>query len=196
MTWDDVHTRLPPLRAHDPAAWDELSALVYPFLAACAAQVAGNGWADASSSDLVQEAWMKLRRGFGEFRGADAPADTAACLRAWLRTVVRNVAHTHARRHAGPRALPLEPGPDGPTHPAAADPTPSAQAAHAEWQSRVEAAINTLGPDEQRIIRRSLYEGASCRQIAAELGLPDHTVVGNWRKDILAALRRALGEGE
>ncbi|QDU18956.1 RNA polymerase sigma factor [Urbifossiella limnaea] len=194
MTWDDVHALLTRLRDRDPECWDDLSALVYPFLTACAAQAVGSGWADTSSSDIVQESWMKLRAGFSTFRGADTPADTAACLRAWLRTVVRNVARDRTRRPSAPPTHPLEPHAFGTAAPAASDPTPSTQAARAEWRTRLEGAIAALGPDEQLIIRRSLYEGVSCRQIATELGLADHTVVGGWRKEILATLRRALGD--
>ena len=54
----------------------------------------------------------------------------------------------------------------------------------------------TLGPEEQLIVRRSLYEGASCRQLAAELGLADHTAVAAWRREILARLRHLLGDRE
>jgi RNA polymerase sigma factor (sigma-70 family) len=196
MTWDDAHALLPRLRDRDPDAWDALSALVYPFLAACAARTAGNGWAEVSRSDVAQDAWLKLRDGIGTFRGADTPRDTAACFRAWLRTVVRNVANGHLRRRNGTPTVPLDGTAGCPADPAASDPSPSTHAARAEWRSRLETAVARLGPDEQLIVRRNLYEGASCRQIAAELGLPDHTVVGQWRTEILAALREALGEPE
>jgi RNA polymerase sigma factor (sigma-70 family) len=193
MTWEDVHPLLARLRDRDPDCWDRFSALVCPFLATCAARAVGDGWPEASSSDVVQESWLKLRAGFDDFRGADTPADTAACLRAWLRTVVRNAARDRARRAAVPPARTLGPA-LGPDEPAAPDPTPSAQAARAEWRTRLEAAIARLGPDEQLIVRRSLYEGAGCRQIARELGLPDHAAVAAWRREVLAALRRELGE--
>lgn len=192
MNWDALHALLPRLRELDTDAWGDLSALVYPILVGAAARETGAGWADASTSDLVQDAWVVVRKGFGTFRGAGTPADTAACFRSWVRTVVRNLANRARQNHAGRVA-----GTGGPAllpEPVARDPTPSNQAARAEWRSRVEAALARLGPDEQLIVRRSLYEGASCRQIAAELGLADHTAVGAWRREILATLRQTLGE--
>jgi RNA polymerase sigma factor (sigma-70 family) len=194
MTWDDVHVLVPRLQCHDPAAWAELSELAYPLILTTAAAAVGNGWGILSSSDIGQAAWMKVRNGFGSFRGADSPADTAACFRAWVRTIVRRVAVEERRRHHHPSETTA--GHPEPNSLAASDPSPSSQAARTEWTSRVEAAVARLGPDERLIVRRSLYEGASCRQIAAELGVTDHTVVGGWRKDILETLRRALGGPE
>ncbi|MFO0847613.1 MAG: sigma-70 family RNA polymerase sigma factor [Gemmataceae bacterium] len=191
MTWDDIHAHLPRLRAADKAAWAELSELVYPLLVAVTARTVCRGWADASGSDVAQEAWMNVRAGFHTFHGAGTPADTAACLRAWVRTVAGNTAARAGRRHSGPPTASVE---EGYFAPVAAGPTPSGQAAAAEWTSRLEQAIAALGPDEQLIARRTIYEGASCRQLAADLGLADHTTVGHWRRQVLAALRRALGD--
>lgn len=194
MSWDDLHALLPGLRGHDHAAWADVSALVYPVLAAAVAQAAGSGWADASRSDLVQDAWIQVREGFATFRGADTPAATAACFRAWVRRVARNVAHQEGRRRTAPAACPAA-APVPADHP---DPgsTAGTRAARAEWKSRLEAAIAHLGAEEQLIVRRSLYEGVSCRQLAADLGLADHTAVAAWRGEILARLRRLLGDDE
>jgi RNA polymerase sigma factor (sigma-70 family) len=196
MTWEDLNARLPRLRDHEPACWDELSALVYPFLALCVAQTLGNGWAEVSHRDLTQDAWVRVRDGIATFRGANTPADTAACFRAWLRVVAKNVVNGHMRRRQGPTTGPAHSGGTQPNDIPTADPTPSSQAARAEWRSRLEAAIAGMGPDEQLIIRRSFYEGVSCRQIASELGMADHTAVSQWRTQILATLRRVLGESE
>jgi DNA-directed RNA polymerase specialized sigma24 family protein len=132
---------------------------------------------------VAQETWLRLRAEFDGFRGAAAPADTAACLQAWLRQVARRVAPDLARKLAWPAVGPPSAGP------APADPSPSAGAAWAEWTSRLEAV---LGREEQLIVRRNVLEGVSLRQIATELGLPDHTAVGRWRNDILARLRTEL----
>lgn len=194
MNWDDLHTLLPRLRDADADAWAGVSTLLGPVLAAAAAAAIGAGWADASTSDLAHDAWLAIRKNIATFEGAKTPADTAACFRAWARTIVRNLA-ARAFRDRGAR-------PDGPVahallvEPAAPDPSPSAQASQAEWTSRIEALIARLGPDERLIVRRNLFEGVSCRQIAAELGLADHTAVGVWRRQIMAALRRQLGEHE
>src|SRR5947209_12394178 len=103
MIWAHVHALMPRLKGGDPVAWEDLAALTQPYLRAAAVRLVGRGWVELSSSDVVQEAWLKARAGFDGFRGADSPANTAACLRAWLGTIVRSQVNGLLRKAAKPQ---------------------------------------------------------------------------------------------
>src|SRR5262249_36144555 len=128
------------------------------------------------ASDLVQEALLEACRDFPAFRGS-----TEAELTAWLRQIlVRNLANL-VRRYADTRrrdvrrerslAADVERSSQALGNElAAAQSTPSQQAARRELAVRLAGAIERL-PDDYReaIIGRSL-RGLSFRELAVEMG--------------------------
>ncbi|MCC6421122.1 MAG: sigma-70 family RNA polymerase sigma factor, partial [Gemmataceae bacterium] len=105
MTWEGVH-RLMVQAKGDTAAWNQLHALVRPFLLELAGKTLGPGWPDRSASDLLQTTLLHAWENLETFRGGVDDDSTTAILRAWLARIMRNAHHNDVRYHqAGRRTL-------------------------------------------------------------------------------------------
>jgi RNA polymerase sigma-70 factor (ECF subfamily) len=192
-------------RAGDPAATEELLARVRPWLTQLARQHADPRQADASASDLVQEAWLRAWQKLDQFQGAADEAQALAMFRAWLARIVTRVGlnsmrdgdaqrrrppgkllrlDVHRADAAGDAAAALDPS--------AAGPTPSA-GAQADEQSRLvhEALDRLTDPLGRDIVRLRFFEGLSLRQAAERLGLNHetarqryHAALGRLQQDL------------
>src|SRR5437879_1103291 len=153
----DIRALLAAARAGDRAARDRLFAGCRDYLC-LAARARVESWlrAKADASDLVQQTLLEAHRGFEQFHGG-----TEAEFLAWLRRILDHNAadlvrryHATGKRHVG-LEVPL--GVDGSAsgggfEPAAADDSPSNEAAKRESELALAAALAELSPDHREVI--------------------------------------------
>lgn len=137
------------------------------------------------AEDIVQEAFISLWRSTARYDRA------RGSVRSWVLRVVHNRAIDAFRReHASAhRDLPDD---------RIAEALPARERTEEEVERRDEAglvrgALQTLPPDQRRVIELAYFGGFSHAQIAQTLGLPAGTVKGRMRLG-LSKLRLALGE--
>lgn len=188
-------------RAGDRAAMDRLLGELRPWLEHVAARYGGQLGADASGSDLVQDAslqaWLKL----AQFRGHDDDEQELKMFRTWLEQIVCRLAqnrfrrgHTQRRRAAGP-LVSLDGGsmsPPAELQARAAGPTASSAVARAEAAHDVRAAIAGL-PDatDRLIIHECFFAGRSLRDLADTLNIDRETLRRRFHA-LLDGLRETL----
>jgi len=107
-----------------------------------------------AAEDLVQEAYLKAWRGFGQF-------ESGTNIRAWLFRILLNV-HRAQRRKIG---LPLSP--------LRADPAADLD----EHRLEILQALDRLPEDHRAVLMLGAVEGFTCREIAEILSLPIGTVM-------------------
>jgi RNA polymerase sigma factor (sigma-70 family) len=176
-TPDEFAELLSRARAGDAAAMNNLLALAQPWLEHAAAEFHDPGHADASTADLVQEAWLQAWRKLDQFHGGDDKVTTHAAFRAWLGRIVRRLAlnrirERRAERRQAPgsvRPLELEPGDSGPS--------PSSLVNRAEQADNLRAAIERLeNAEDRQLLALRFDEGLSFREIGARLGITHERV--------------------
>lgn len=176
------HDLLTRARAGDRAATEELIGLIRPWLEQLARNHAVCHRADGSTSDLVQEAWLRAWQKLDQFQGADDEAQAVTMFRAWLARIVERLG-LNALRDAGaqqrspPGKLLQLNGVSASLDPSAAEPTPSAAAQEEERARLVSEALAKLDdPLDRDIVRLRFFEGISLRHIARQLGCNPETI--------------------
>jgi RNA polymerase sigma factor (sigma-70 family) len=138
-----------------------------------------------STSDLAQEASLRLWERFQQFQGAADDESTAAMLHDWLQQLVRRLAaNRHAARHADKRrpdrpllrfALPPENGSSngaGGLDMAGTSATPSVIAQGAEAEERVRRALEKIPDTTDRLVLEMCFlQAHSLRAIAEHLNI-------------------------
>jgi RNA polymerase sigma factor (sigma-70 family) len=159
-------------RSGDPAALNALLAQVQPWLAQTARRF-DLDLPDASSADLVQEAWLRAWRSFDDFRGNDAPA-----FRAWLDQIVRTAGLNAIRHHqAEKRREPLARVPLDSEIQGDGRPGPGSEAQTAEEIERLQTALAGMTDAlDREIVRLHFEEGLSLRQTAERMGMHQESV--------------------
>jgi RNA polymerase sigma-70 factor (ECF subfamily) len=143
-------------------------------------------------SDVVQQALLASFAGFDQFRGA-----TVGDLRAWLIAIVRNAAcqsaryWTQDRRDVGlEQPLALDSGSLG-LEGNSSD--PGEKAIRRERAGQLLAALDTLSPEEQQIVRLRNFADLKFGEIATRLGCSETTARERWVA-ALERLKRAIPE--
>jgi RNA polymerase sigma-70 factor (ECF subfamily) len=134
------------------------------------------------AEDVAQEAFVRAYRALGEF-------DARRSWGAWLMSIVRNLCRDTARRravraaHAGNERLDDAP-----------QASPEAALLAGEGARELRQAVESM-PEKTRapLILRYAY-GRSYREIAAELGLSETTVMGRLAAGLRILRRRFAGE--
>ena len=117
------------------------------------------------ADEATQQTFLQAWRAAGAF-------ESGRDLGPWLVTIARRVAiDIYRREQRRPTAALDDAAPD---HPALVTMPPSEEQAWQVWQVR--QAIDTLGPDEQQIVRMQHLDGYTQSEIAERLGLALGTV--------------------
>ena len=176
-------------RAGDAVA---MESLVCRHAAALGAYLAGWSRDATEAQDLAQEAWLRVLRAPGSFRGGS--------FRAWLLRIARNLAVDRSRKHAPELWLdaPSAPEPDSPplveTLPdASADPPDAALLASEDRALLLDAVRGLPGPQRDVFLLRAA--GVSFADIASRIGIPLNTALGRMHY-AMKALRAALARPE
>jgi RNA polymerase sigma-70 factor, ECF subfamily len=139
------------------------------------------------AEDLCQEAFLKVVK-------ASAGWEERARFTTWLYAIARNLAVDESRRQSFRRTEPLEPArEDGSRRDEAAsdDPLPDRAADAAMIRPRLEAALESLPPEQREVFLLREYSGLRFSEIAEVTGTPENTVKSRMRY-ALEALRAEL----
>jgi RNA polymerase sigma-70 factor (ECF subfamily) len=196
----DAMTLLEQARAGDAAARGTLLEAHRPYLTLLAQlQIGRQLQGKADPADIVQETFLEAHRDLAAFRGA-----TAAEFAAWLRQVLaRNLANllrryygTQARDPRLERSLAADLDQSSlalGTVPAAAESTPSRQAARREDAVRLAAALASLPPNYRDVLVYRYLDGLRFPQVAVRMGRSLGSVKKLWVR-ALARSRKAMGD--
>ncbi|WP_254790026.1 sigma-70 family RNA polymerase sigma factor [Variovorax sp. OV329] len=145
-----------------------------------------SGSSDAQAEEFAQEAMVNVWRRAASFDPDQAAAST------WIFAVARNLRVDHFRR-LGHRMEQTGLAADEGSGAEEADeaPTPEARLFGLQCERGVRAALATLPPEQQQVLKLSFYEEHPHAVIAAELGIPLGTVKSRVRL-ALGQLRRKL----
>jgi RNA polymerase sigma-70 factor, ECF subfamily len=187
-------------RAADREACGQLLELVRPYLTLLArAQIGQRIQGKADPADVVQETFIEALRDLPAFRG-DSPGE----LLGWLRQILaRNLANL-VRRYVGTQARDvrleqqLSVALDDSSSVlaaalAAAQSSPSEQAARAELTLRVADTLTQLPPRYRDVLVLRHLEGLTFPQVAQRMGRSVDSVEKLWVRG-LARLRQMVGE--
>ena len=119
------------------------------------------------AQDIVQDAYLRAWKAFGEFHGGDS--------RAWLLTIVRNACYTWHRSNRRHEAEPLPEEDDSIVGSDTWDPAEILlQRVDAQV---VRQAIDQMPPEFREVLVLRELEGLSYKQVAAVIGAPIGTVM-------------------
>jgi RNA polymerase sigma-70 factor, ECF subfamily len=144
----------------------------------------------ALAQDLTQDTFTKAlyRLDQFEWRGPES-------LRGWLATIARNTFRDHVRsaaeRHHGGYELPDVAGDT--------DETPEAVVVDrdtAGTAARAASVLDRLKPEHRLVLRRTLGEGCSAREVAEELGRSEAAIHQLKRRALLAAREIAAEDAQ
>jgi RNA polymerase sigma factor (sigma-70 family) len=200
----DIQALLARARGGDAAAFDGLILALRPQLERLMSPYADPATAAESTSDLVQEAGLRLWQKLEQFAGGAGDAETAAKFSVWVekltRTIGLNAVRDRGRLRRSPPAPPLRldtgrgetDGPPAPEPPAAGD-SPSAGLLLDERSRRIREAVDRLPQPEDRVILRlHFFEGLTLRRIAERLEMGYDRVKDRLQASMVR-LERELG---
>jgi RNA polymerase sigma factor (sigma-70 family) len=189
-------------RGRDPEAQERLMRLVLPYLERQAGAMAGTSRASQSSSDLAQEALLRVWQKLDQFGGTGVDEESWAMFCAWAGQIVRRLGINSLRDRNAQRRRPPErvaslqevgAGPGRrPADPPADDPTASALLRDAEQTELVRAALERAGDVPGLVVRLHFFEGLTLREIASRLDLTYDQVRERFQMG-LRRLERELG---
>ena len=178
----DIQDLIARAQEGDRSSMDRLLEILQPFLERRARRYASSDQGCESTSDLVQEAWLRAWQNLDQFNGAERVEDTPKLFRAWVARIVHSIAlnrlrdgKTQRRLPRGRAVVPLEDVRSGgvagnsPRHPG---PSPSVAVNTSDEARLVHEAMLEL-PDEvdRSIIELRFFEGLSLREISDRLKL-------------------------
>jgi RNA polymerase sigma-70 factor (ECF subfamily) len=197
---DDPERLLGRARAGETAALGRLLEKYRGYLALLARQQIGRRiQGKASSSDLVQETFLRAHRDFAAFRGK-----TEAEFAAWLRQILAASLGTLLRRYLGTkrrdprleRELVVELDHSSRNlerHLVAPTSTPGHKASRREQAVRLAQALERLPAHYREVIVLHHLEGLSLSQMAQRLDRTPDSVEKLWARALIQ-LRRLLGD--
>lgn len=142
------------------------------------------GFAGAEAEDAVQEIFAEIWRNGAKFDPGIA-SDTA-----FIATIARRRL-IDRRRRLGGRPQPQTIIADEALPPATAEP----KAELGEEATKAAKALQLLSPEQQRVLRLSVYEGLSHESIARSTGLPLGTVKTHARRGLMRLREMLNGNG-
>ncbi len=148
-------------RRGDSTAFEEVVKRTYRHVYTQALRLVGDR---QEAEDVAQEAYVRVFRGLGGFRG-DAQFET------WLYRIVANAAITHLRRRRRFGELLTEPGEEGPQIPA--DVRLAEQTVD---RDELQRALELLPLSFRSVVVLKDVYGLSCREIGVHLGISEGAV--------------------
>lgn len=184
MHADGFRELLRKAQVGDDEAVGQVLTLIREHLAQAAEKHADVSQATDSTSDLVQEASLKVWQRLDQFRGGETDEATLAMFLSWTSQIVNRLGLNARRDRATQRRSPTnsmlrltpqsgnDSGSDWRAEPRADGPTPSANVRAAEEADVIRETVSRLPDDLDRaMLRLRFFEGRSLRQIAEELPL-------------------------
>jgi RNA polymerase sigma-70 factor (ECF subfamily) len=147
--------------------------------------------AHQSADDLAQETFIKAYFALARF-------DAQWPLYPWLRRIAVNAGLNYLKARG--RERPLDDGPAGArrTPPAHAADDPAGRLESAEFQARLDGAVDSLPADQRSVFVLRFHESLSYEEISRTLGVPLGTVMSRLnraRQKLKELLADSLGRG-
>jgi len=138
---------------------------------------------DADVEDALQDAWLKVIRSAGNFRGDG--------LKSYLGAVVRSVAIDRLRKHG--KAISLDVDEADQSEELVADgPLPNERFESAATHEDVYRAVRELADGPRQVLLLRIEAEMSFKEIAQELGVPLGTAL-TWMRTATIHLKKKLG---
>lgn len=173
----------------DETGFGELMAAHSPRLLSLAWRLTGNR---EDAEDIVQEAFLRLHRSLGRFRGDSSVAT-------WLyRTTTRLAIDQMRRRKLRDKIFFFRRDseePDPVEIAADSDATPAERLLASETRRLLKRTLQGLSPRQQAVFKLRHYEGLPLREIALLLELEEGTVKAHLHRAV-AFLRQAVKKAE
>ncbi len=151
-----------------------------------------------AAEDLMQEVFLRIVRGAGEFR-------REAKFTTWLYSIARNLCVDHSRRMKFRRHTSLDApagdGVEGDSRASLVDfvrdgapgASPHRSSVNKDLREQLQRAIESLGEEQREVFVMREYLGLQFKEIAEVVGCPENTVKSRMRY-ALEALRKQLKE--
>ena len=192
---DHFQDLLERARRGERAAMDQLLVILRPQIEGISREYADTERATESSSDLVQETWLRMWQKLDQFQGGDSDEDTYAMFHGWACQIAHRVGLNAARGRKvlkrapeGHTIVSLRGGGGSSTGggsamaPRAEGLSPSGAFQVDEQYRILDRALQRLGdPRDAVILRLRFFEGLSLQQVAERLGLRYFTVRERYR---------------
>jgi RNA polymerase sigma factor (sigma-70 family) len=193
-------------RKGDRQAVDRILELVRPHMEAVARGYIDPGRGTESTSDLVQEAWLRAWQKLDQFEGGKDDHECLAMFHGWVGQIVSRLGLNHRRDQNALKRSP-EGGAivsiegdgarrtkdDSSIHLTGSGTTPSGVVCRNEAMKAVHDALERVGDSVDRtIVQLRFFEGVSLKEIAARLKL-DYNSVRERYALLLVRLESILG---
>ena len=141
---------------------------------------------EADADDVFQDAWMRVIRSAGSYRGGK--------VKSYLATVARSAAIDRLRRTRGTVSLDDEEGEGASVaaEMASADVPPDELFESRATAEDVRRAVHTLPQGQRQVFLMRVEGEMSYREIAEEMGIPLGTAL-TWMRSATVKLRKMLG---
>lgn len=173
------------VQAGDSVALAELYDRYTPLLYPVALRILRS---PSEAEDAVQDAWLQVWKRSATY---DPKRGTLA---AWLLTVTRTRALDRYRSLASRQRAETRAESEADPPPSATE-DPARAATRTDLGERVRGALESLQPQQRRVLEIAYFEGLSQSEIAERLGAPLGTVK-SWTRQGLMRLRELLPERE
>lgn len=204
MLIDGFRDLLTKAQIGDRGAEERLLGVIREHLGKTALRYADVGQAVESTSDLVQEASVKVWQRLDQFRGGESDEETLAMFLAWTNQIVARLGLNAKRDRATQRNRPDRPvvrlavsAADSSTTgvrsgPSSTEPSPSENVRSSEAAVAIRRALDQLTDATERdILRRCFFEGQSLRIISREMNL-SYDIVRERFRTSMKRLRHEL----
>lgn len=204
MLIDGFRDLLTKAQTGDRGAAERLLGVIRDHLGKTALRYADVGQAVESTSDLVQEASVKVWQRLDQFRGGVSDEETLAMFLAWTNQIVARLGLNAMRDRATQRNRPDRPvmrlaasAADSSTTgvrigPSSTEPSPSENVRSSEAAAAIRRALDQLTDVTERdILRRCFFEGQSLRVISREMNL-SYDIVRERFRTSMKRLRHEL----
>ena len=189
---DDLLQLIEDARGGDEASFERLLDGFLPQLRVIARQYADPNHATESTSDILQEAGLKVWQALEQFRGAQTEEAPRAMFRAWTQQIVHrtglNAVRQRQAQKRSPGANPVR-ARDGSSDSdagfeiAASGTTPSAHAQKTEQAVIVRNALDRVTNElSRRIVTMRFFDGLSLREISEQVGLGYEATRDRYRR--------------
>lgn len=179
----------------DRRAMDQVLEALRPYLHKIASSYADPVRPVRSTTDLLQDAFLRAWENVDSFQGGEGDEETFALFRGWIAQIVRRVG-MNARRNRdalrrsgqknvlriGQKGLGEASSVAGSIDPPAAEPSPSSHVRHDERLLRIEEALRKLPREtDAEIVRMHFFDRLALTEVAESLDLKYNYVRDRYR---------------
>ena len=197
VSFGSISMLIPPVKAGDPSARDQLLRELQGYLEATARKhLDPTIKHKAGASDIVQQSFIQIIENFEKFRG-----QTSAELRGWINTIVVNEMNgvrrkfrTAKRDVTQEKPIQSKSSTSPGNVPSDASLTPSSAAIQAERQRKFHETLELLSAEHAEVIRLRNIDRLPFKTIGQRMGRSENAVSKLWYRAILQFEEKLRGQ--